>query len=92
MEEKKSVKPHSIMWSDRKAGSITGVKDVLSFDENSVVLQTEQGMLTVKGRDLHVGRLMLEQGEVEMEGRVDSLTYSGSDPAKKGSLVRRMFR
>ena len=92
MEEKKSVKPHSIMWSDRKAGSITGVKDVLSFDENSVVLQTEQGMLTVKGRDLHVGRLMRDQGEVEMEGRVDSLTYSGSDPAKKGSLVRRMFR
>ena len=92
MEEKKSVKPHSIAWSDRKAGSITGVTDVLSFDENSVVLQTEQGMLTVKGRDLHIGRLMLDQGEVEMDGRVDSLTYSGSDPAKKGKLVRRMFR
>lgn len=92
MEEKKSVRPHSIVWSDRKAGSITGVTDVLSFDEDSVVLRTEQGMLTVKGKDLHIGRLTLEKGEVEMEGRVDSLTYSGSDPAKKGSLVRRMFR
>ena len=92
MEEKKSVKPHSVAWSDRKAGSITGVTDVLSFDENSVVLQTEQGMLTVKGRDLHIGRLTLEQGEVQMEGRVDSLSYSGSDPAKKGNLLRRLFR
>lgn len=92
MEEKISGRPHSIEWRDRKAGSITGVRDVLSFDENSVVLETEQGTLTVKGRDLHVGRLMLEQGEVEMEGCIDSLVYSGSSPAKKGSLVRRMFR
>ena len=92
MEEKKSVRPHSIMWNDRRSGNVTGVKDVLSFDESSVVLQTEQGMLTVKGRDLHIDRLMLEQGEVELEGHVDSLVYSGSDPAKKGSLVKRMFR
>ncbi len=92
MEEKKSVKPHSIAWRDRKAGSVTGVRDVLSFDENSIVLETEQGMLTVKGRNLHIGKLMLDQGEVEMEGNVDSLVYSGSNPAKRGSLMKRMFR
>lgn len=92
MEEKKSMKPHSIAWKDRKQGSVTGVRDVLSFDENSVILETEQGMLTVKGKNLHIGRLMLDQGEVEMEGNVDSIVYSGSNPAKKGSLVKRMFR
>ncbi len=92
MEEKKNGRPHSITWNDRKAGNVTGVTDVLSFDENSVVLQTEQGTLTVKGRDLHIGRLMLDQGEVEMEGCMDSLTYSGASPAKKGSLARRLFR
>ena len=92
MEEKKSVKPHCIMWNDRKKGSATGVTDMLFFDENSIVLQTEQGMLTVKGRDLHIGRLMLDQGEVEMEGCMDSLTYSGSNPAKKGAVMKRLFR
>lgn len=92
MEEKKSMKPHSIVWHDRKRGSVTGVTDVLSFDENAVVLETEQGRLTVKGKDLHIGRLTLEQGEVEMEGNVDSILYSGSSPAKKGNMIKRMFR
>lgn len=92
MEEKKGAKPHSIVWKDRKAGSVTGVRDVLSFDEKSIILETEQGMLTVKGRDLHVGRLTLEQGEIEIDGNVDSLAYSGSNPAKKSSLMKRMFR
>ena len=92
MEEKKNGKPHSILWDDRKKGSATGVTDVISFDENSIVLETEQGRLTVKGRDLHIARLMLEQGEVEMEGCMDSLTYSGSNPAKKGAVMKRLFR
>ncbi len=92
MEEKGSRKPHSIEWKDRKQGSITGVTDVLSFDETAVVLETEQGMLTLKGKNLHVGRLLLEQGEVELEGLIESIVYTGSHPMKKGSLVKRMFR
>lgn len=92
MEEKKNLKPHSITWQERMQGRITGVKDVFSFDETSVVLETEQGRLTVKGKDLHISRLMLEQGEVEMEGRPESIQYSGSSPAEKGSLLRRLFR
>lgn len=92
MEEKKNVKPHSISWRDRKQGSVTGVTDVLSFDENCVVLETEQGMLTIKGKALHIGKLTLDQGQVEMEGMVESMVYSGSNPARKGSLLKRMFR
>ncbi|MCD7735392.1 MAG: YabP/YqfC family sporulation protein [Lachnospiraceae bacterium] len=92
MEEKKSAKPHSILWKDRTEGSVAGVIDVLSFDENMVVLQTEQGTLTVKGKNLHIGRLELSSGEVKMRGSVDSIVYSGSNPAKKGSLMKRMFR
>lgn len=92
MEEKKSVKPHSISWRNRKQGSVTGVTDVLSFDESCVVLETEQGLLTIKGKELHIGKLTLEQGEVEMEGCVESMVYSGSNPARKGSLIKRMFR
>lgn len=92
MEEKKSVLPHSVAWKDRKKGSITGVTDVHSFDENLVVLETTQGVLTLKGKHLHVSRLMLEQGEVDLEGTVDSMVYSGKRPEAKGSLLRRMLR
>lgn len=92
MEEKKLMKPHSIHWQERMQGQITGVKDVFSFDDTAVVLETEQGRLTIKGKDLHISRLLLEQGEVEMEGRVESILYSGNIPSEKGSLLRRMFR
>lgn len=92
MEEKKNIKPHSISWKNRMQGSITGVTDVLSFDENAVILETEQGMLTIKGKELHIGKLMLDAGEVELDGNVDSIVYSGSSPARKGSLMKRMFR
>lgn len=92
MEEKKNLKPHSITWQERMQGRITGVKDVFSFDETSVVLETEQGRLTIKGKDLHISRLMLEQGEVEMEGQPESIQYSGSSSVEKGSLLRRLFR
>lgn len=92
MEEKKSGKAHSIAWTDRTQGRVTGVTDVLSFDESSVVLETEQGMLTIKGKNLHIGRLTLDQGEADVDGHVDSIVYSGGRAAKKGSLLRRMFR
>lgn len=92
MEEKKTIKPHGISWKGRTSGEITGVTDVLSFDENSVILETEQGMLTVKGKNLHIDRLMLEQGVVEMEGTVDSMVYSGSNRVRKENLIKRMFR
>ena len=92
MEEKKTVLPHGIAWQDRNRGSITGVTDVHSFDENLVVLETSQGLLTLKGKNLHVSRLMLEQGEVELYGIIESMVYSGKRPETKGSLLRRMLR
>lgn len=92
MDEKKIIKPHSLTWKGRKQGSITGVKDVLSFDEHSVILETEMGMLTIKGKDLHVDRLMLEQGEVELVGNVESMVYSGGNSLKKTNFMKRMFQ
>ena len=92
MEERKESLQHRIVWTDRKRGSITGVTDVSSFDEAMVILETEQGMLTLKGKNLHIGKLSLEQGEVELDGVIESMVYTGSRPAKKGSLLKRMFR
>ena len=76
MDERNVSKPamrgHKLVLNNRTASLVTGVKDVLSFDLNEVLLETEQGMLMVKGTDLHVNRLSLEKGEVDLSGNIDS--------------------
>ena len=85
---------HKISLSNRRTCTINGVSDVLSFDIHEVLLETEQGMLMIKGNDLHVNRLTLDKGEVDIEGRIDSLTYSDAQVAgqKSESLLSRLFR
>lgn len=77
----------------RKSCKISGVSDALSFDENRVLLETVDGMLDIKGSQLHVSRISLEKGEADVEGRVDSLVYTEKKTfAKKGeSLLKRLF-
>ena len=76
MDEKTMNRPHRLVLQDRKSGSFNGVVDVLSFDVNEILLETEQGILHIKGKDLHVNRLDLDKGEVDIDGQVDALTYS----------------
>ena len=76
MEENKLTKSHKLTLMNRKTGNFTGVLDVISFDISEILLETEQGMLNVKGKDLHVNRLNLEKGEVDVEGTIDALSYS----------------
>ena len=77
MDEKNNVtKSHKVLLANRKNGAFSGVVDVLSFDVAEILLETELGMLLIKGHDLHVNRLSLEKGEIDIEGRIDSLTYS----------------
>lgn len=86
-------KSHKLSMVNRKGLGLTGVTDVISFDMNEVLLESTQGMLTIKGEDLKVSRVQLEKGEVDVEGTVDSIAYSEiSSYAKKGqSLLKRMF-
>lgn len=90
-----STRTHKIIMTNRQGCTINGVNDVLSFDTHEILLETEQGMLMVKGEDLHVNRLSLEKGEVDIDGRIDSLTYSeaAKSAGQKGeSLLNRLFR
>lgn len=89
-----TVRMHKLTMSNRKNCTLTGVNDVLSFDIHEILLETEQGMLMIKGDDLHVSRLTLDKGEVDVEGKVDSLTYSDvSGVGHKGeSLLAKLFR
>jgi len=63
------------MLERRQGGTITGVRDVTSFDEKEIRLVTEEGKLSVRGEGLHVKQLDLQKGEVELQGRIDQLVY-----------------
>ena len=94
MEEKIQMGSHKLTLQNRGSVMLTGVKDVVVFDENQVVLDTELGLLTIKGKNLHMNRLTLEKGEVDIEGRIDSMAYSEvTDFHKAGaSLLGRLFK
>lgn len=85
---------HKVVMTNRRNCTVNGVNDVLSFDIHEILLETEQGMLMIKGDELHVSRLTLEKGEVDIDGRIDSLTYSdaGAVGRKGESLLTRLFR
>ena len=93
MEENKLTKSHKIVITNRKGGNFTGVLDVISFDISEILLETEQGMLHVKGKDLHVNRLNLEKGEVDIEGLIEAFHYSPVPVGIKGkdSLLGKLF-
>lgn len=94
MEEKQMPRAHKVVVVGRKTGTISGVSDVLSFDENEIVLDTEMGVLTIRGKELHISRLTLELGEADLDGKVDSMVYSerGHKKKREESLMSRLFR
>lgn len=95
MEDLSNIKhQHNLSLHNRKDCTISGVVDVLSFDVNEILLETEQGMLMIRGSSLHVTRLTLEKGEIEIDGKIDSLTYSENGPRGGGenSFLAKLFK
>ncbi len=92
MDEKLMNGQHKLVLNNRKSGSFTGVLDVVSFDLGEILLETELGMLHIKGKDLHVNRLDLQKGEVEIDGQVETLNYSQVPGIhKKGGTLGKLF-
>lgn len=82
---------HSVVMEDRKKLSISGVEEVESFDETTVVMVTDLGVLVVRGTNLHIEALSLEGGELRLAGEVESLTYE-EQTGRGGGLLARLFR
>ena len=85
-DEKKIKNPsrHAINLVRRESLAATGVLDVISFDEETIIAETELGMLILKGINLHVNRLNLENGELSIDGEIISITYEDSSGYSKG--------
>lgn len=94
MEDRQVPKTHRVVINNRKTSMVTGVLDVIAFDLNEIMLETEQGMLVVKGKDMHVNRLSLDKGEVDLAGNIDSVIYSDMPHGKKKneSLLVKLFK
>lgn len=80
--------PHRLQLSERKNLTMTGVTEVVSFDETAVILQTSLGLLIVQGQQLQLKNLSLEGGQVSVEGTISALSYE--EPRQSG--WRRLFR
>ena len=92
-EEKKAIgKPHNIIIESRKNVTVTGVMDIDSFDEESVILFTELGELTIKGQGLHINKIDVNSGDLTMEGEIDSISYSEGVKQKGAGLLSKLFR
>lgn len=88
-EEKTGAKPHSISMEDRSKLSVTGVEDVESFDENVIVMNTTQGDLIVRGTGLHIGKISLDVGQLNVEGSITELSYEDKTPS--GGFWQKLF-
>ena len=86
MVEERMDLPHKLTLNDRKQLTMTGVCEVISFDDTAVILRTTMGTLTVQGSQLQLKTLSLDGGQVAVEGRVCALLYE--EPRKSGGLRR----
>ena len=88
-ETERTAGPHSLILEGRERLSISGVEEVESFDERSIVAHTTRGTLVIHGSALHIDRLSLDTGDLAIDGVVDSLEYLAGEAG--GGLWRRLF-
>ena len=82
---------HHILLEGREQLTVSGVEEVESFDENTIVMLTNRGTLIVRGEELHIEKLSLDGGDLRVEGNIDSLTYEDSGRDRAGGFFARLF-
>ena len=84
----------NLILENRGKLSISGVIDVLSFDDQVVMVETELGLLTVKGENIRINKLSIDTSEVIVEGDISYLAYSDKeiDKNKGGSILNKIFK
>lgn len=96
VDERKSINTgviQNLILENRGKLSISGVNDVLSFDDQVVMVETELGLLTVKGENIRINKLSIDTSEVIIEGNISYLAYSDKELEKsKGTLISKIFK
>jgi len=94
MDEKKITKPknQTLLLENREKLSVSGVIDVESFNDQSIIAITDVGVLIIHGSELHINKLNLESNELIVEGDIFSLEYSDGETGKSKSFFGKMFK
>ena len=85
----------NIVLENREKLNVTGINDVFSFDDQIIIIETELGLLTIKGEELKINKLSLDTSDFIVEGRIDSLNYSNQEASsnKKGkNILSKIFK
>jgi sporulation protein YabP len=92
-QETRSRKAHNVVLFNKKQMTVSGVVRVENFNESTIVLMTEYGQMTIEGASLHISKLSLETGDMNIDGDVSGLFYSGDSYDKKSSnLFSKIFK
>ncbi|QNK42464.1 sporulation protein YabP [Caproicibacter fermentans] len=92
LAEQKTVKtPHSLILENRRTLTATGVSNVDSFDEQTVVAYTDLGELVIHGVNLHIDKLNIDSGELTLDGEITSMSYT-DNRATTGGFFTRLFK
>jgi len=83
---------HNLSLENRNILTLTGITDVDSFDENSVVLYTQLGEVTIHGKDLHINSMNTDTGNLDIEGDIWSIIYGDKDKRKAAGFLSKLFR
>lgn len=96
IDERKTINTavvQNLILENRGKLSISGVLDVLSFDDQVIMVETELGLLTIKGENLRITKLSIDTSEVIVEGNISYLAYSNKEVEKnKGSIISKIFK
>ena len=88
-EEHALEAPHKLTLDGRSRLSVSGVRDVESFDENTIVMDTSRGVLVVQGENLHLQNLSLDGGLITVDGTVSAMMYE--EERRRGGMLSRLF-
>lgn len=91
MEKSINTIEHSLYMSNRKSMTLSGVKDVLSFDENGVSIITVMGNIAIKGSNIKIGSFNTETGDMQMDGKFSAVVYL-DDRGEKENFFKRLWR
>lgn len=83
---------HNVVLKDRKVLELTGVKQIDSFDASEFLMETAQGWMIVQGKDLTLGKLDTERGDVVIRGLIESMSYVSNKKGSKDSMMSKIFK
>ncbi len=91
-EENVKSLPHTVHINNRAAIVLSGIEDVISFDETEIILKSSMGILSVEGEGMHIIQMSVETGDLSVEGRIDGFFYLDREKPKQGLFRSRRER